>query len=69
METLLIGTNIVSYLFKRDTRAVAYEPILADHRLAVSFATRRYALPVVTHNPKHFRDLPGIEVRSTVRES
>jgi tRNA(fMet)-specific endonuclease VapC len=38
-QTLLIDTNIVSFILKRDTRASAYAPLLDGHRLAVSFAT------------------------------
>lgn len=129
-NTLLLDTNILSYILKKDTRATHYAPLLAGHRLAISFATvaelfewafirkwgqqrqqqltetlatyliipvdielcrywgtlraeqqaqgnqmnthdawiaataRRYALPLVTHNPKHFRTIKDIEVRS-----
>lgn len=130
ISTLLIDTNIVSFILKRDTRAAQYAPILAGHRLAVSFATvaelyewaylrkwgqrrqrelteklatyliipvnvelcrhwgairaeqqaqgnqmnthdawiaataRRYTLPLVTHNPKHFHGIKDVEIRS-----
>jgi tRNA(fMet)-specific endonuclease VapC len=129
-QTLLIDTNIVSFILKRDTRASAYAPLLDGHRLAVSFATvaelyewasirkwgqrrqqeltetlatylvipvdialcrqwgalraeqqaqgtpmnthdawiaataRHYGLPLVTHNPKHFRTVRDLDVRS-----
>jgi tRNA(fMet)-specific endonuclease VapC len=36
MTTVLLDTNIVSYLFKRDTRAVLYAPHLLERELAVS---------------------------------
>lgn len=39
MSIVLVDTNIVSYLFKGDTRAQEYEPLLQGHRLAVSFMT------------------------------
>lgn len=39
MSTVLLDTNIVSYIFKRDTRAVLYAPLLEGNRLAVSFMT------------------------------
>jgi tRNA(fMet)-specific endonuclease VapC len=39
MSTLLLDTNIVSYMFKRDTRAALYAPLLEGNRLAVSFMT------------------------------
>ena len=39
MSTVLLDTNIVSYLFKGDTRAVAYAPHLLNQELAISLMT------------------------------
>ena len=39
MSTLLLDTNIVSFIFKRDSRATAYAPLLQGNRLAISFMT------------------------------
>ena len=39
MSVLLVDTNIVSYVFKRDTRATAYAPYLNGQTLAISFMT------------------------------
>jgi len=39
MSVLLVDTNIVSYVFKRDTRALAYAPRLNGQTLAISFMT------------------------------
>ncbi|MEY3222102.1 MAG: hypothetical protein RLZZ203_958 [Cyanobacteriota bacterium] len=39
MNILLLDTNVVSYLFKGDTRALAYAPIIQGNRLAISFVT------------------------------
>lgn len=39
MSVLLVDTNIVSYVFKRDTRATAYAPHLNGQTLAISFMT------------------------------
>ena len=39
MTTLLLDTNVVSYLLKGDSRAAGYEPLLIGHRLALSFVT------------------------------
>ncbi|WP_353930668.1 type II toxin-antitoxin system VapC family toxin [Okeanomitos corallinicola TIOX110] len=39
MSILLLDTNVVSYLFKGDTRAGEYAPILQGNRLAISFIT------------------------------
>ena len=36
---MLLDTNIVSFVFKRDTRATAYAPLLQGNRLAISFMT------------------------------
>ena len=39
ISTLLLDTNIVSFIFKRDSRAAAYAPLLQGNRLAISFMT------------------------------
>jgi tRNA(fMet)-specific endonuclease VapC len=39
MSTVLLDTNIISFLFKGDTRVVAYAPLLQGNRLAISFMT------------------------------
>lgn len=130
MTLVLLDTNVVSYLFKGDTRAMDYAPLLEGHRLAVAFMTiaelfewaltrkwgrtrltqleqtlatyvtipidvdvcrqwgeiraqqqaagrtiapqdawiaataRQHRLPLVTHNPRDFQHIPGIDVRS-----
>ncbi len=46
--SLLIDTNVVSYFYKKDTRAALYEPHLDGHIWAISFMTlaelRRWTL-------------------------
>jgi predicted nucleic acid-binding protein len=37
MTIVLLDTNVVSYLFKGDTRARIYAPLLEGQRLAISF--------------------------------
>lgn len=132
MRLVLLDTNVISFLFKGDTRARAYAPLLEGHRLAVSFVTiaelfewaatrkwgqprleqleqslraylvipvsvdlcrawgtiraeqresgrqispqdawiaataRHYSLPLITHNPRDFQHVAGIEVRSAL---
>ena len=39
MSTVLLDTNIVSYLFKRDTRAAQYAPHLLNRELAIAIIT------------------------------
>jgi tRNA(fMet)-specific endonuclease VapC len=39
MSIVLLDTNLVSFVFKRDTRAPAYAPLLQGNRLAISFMT------------------------------
>jgi tRNA(fMet)-specific endonuclease VapC len=39
MNMVLLDTNIVSYLFKGDTRATAYSPHLLNQELAISMMT------------------------------
>jgi predicted nucleic acid-binding protein len=39
MNTILLDTNIVSYLFKGDTRTTLYEPHLLNRELAVAMMT------------------------------
>jgi tRNA(fMet)-specific endonuclease VapC len=38
-ETRIVDTDVVSFLFRGDTRAEAYRPVLTDALLAVSFMT------------------------------
>jgi predicted nucleic acid-binding protein len=37
MNTILLDTNIVSFLIKQDSRVKDYAPHLQNHRLAISF--------------------------------
>lgn len=39
MSLVLLDTNVVSFLFKGDTRAESYAPLLRGNRLAISFMT------------------------------
>ena len=39
MRFILLDTNVVSYLFKGDTRASQYAPLIQGYRLAISFVT------------------------------
>lgn len=39
MTTVLLDTNIVSYLFKRDSRAALYAPHLINRELAIAMMT------------------------------
>ncbi|MBK8429943.1 MAG: hypothetical protein IPL28_01035 [Chloroflexi bacterium] len=39
MSTLLIDTNIASFVFKGDSRATLYESVLEGHDLAISLIT------------------------------
>ena len=39
MPTVLLDTDIVSFLLKGDTRAAAYMPLLTGNRFALSFMT------------------------------
>lgn len=39
MSTILLDTNIVSFIFKGDSRALDYEIHLKNHHLAISFMT------------------------------
>jgi tRNA(fMet)-specific endonuclease VapC len=39
MNTILLDTNIVSYLFKGDTQAELYEPHLLNRELAIAMMT------------------------------
>ncbi len=39
MDIILLDTNIVSFIFKGDSRAADYEPHLKDRQLAISFMT------------------------------
>jgi tRNA(fMet)-specific endonuclease VapC len=39
METILLDTDVFSFVFKGDTRAQLYAPLLQGHRLALSFVS------------------------------
>lgn len=39
LDVILLDTDVVSFLFKGDTRAASYAPFLEGHRLAISFMT------------------------------
>jgi tRNA(fMet)-specific endonuclease VapC len=39
MDAVLLDTDIVSFLLKGDSRALAYAPYLQERRLAISFMT------------------------------
>jgi len=39
MNVVLLDTDVVSFLFKGDSRAKAYAPFLRDQRQALSFMT------------------------------
>ncbi|MBI4671308.1 MAG: type II toxin-antitoxin system VapC family toxin [Chloroflexi bacterium] len=39
MNTILVDTNVLSFVFKGDTRANLYAPLLEGNRLAISFMT------------------------------
>jgi len=39
MNTVLLDTNIVSYIFKRDSRAALYAPHLLNRELAIAIMT------------------------------
>jgi tRNA(fMet)-specific endonuclease VapC len=60
VSVLLLDTNIVSYLFKRDTRAASYAPHLNGHTLAISFMTvaELYQWAAIrTWGPRRFQQL------------
>lgn len=39
MQTLIVDTDVISYLFKMDTRAQLYKPHLDNNALCISFMT------------------------------
>lgn len=49
MQTVIVDTDVVSFIFKRDTRATLYEPYLNGVLASVSFvlfhATRLLSVP------------------------
>lgn len=61
---MLLDTNIVSYIYKGDSRAAAYQRHLLGHQWFVSFMTLAeiHRLPLVTHNARHFQGVPGLTV-------
>jgi predicted nucleic acid-binding protein len=39
IEIVVVDTDVVSYIFKQDTRATFYEPLLSNKDLMISFVT------------------------------
>ena len=39
MATVLLDTDVISFVFKGDSRGAAYAPLLQGNRLALSFMT------------------------------
>lgn len=55
----LLFSRIRSQLFQAGT------PV-EDNDLWIAATALRYELPLVTHNPKHFRRIPGLQVESAL---
>ena len=67
MSLILVDTNIVSYLYKQDSRSKLYEPRLLGQELGIALMTvaataLQYGLPLVTHDPDDFQQIPGLQV-------
>jgi tRNA(fMet)-specific endonuclease VapC len=79
MTPVVVDTDVVSFLFKSDSRAQLYLPLLKDRWPLISFMTeaeleqwillakwgesrvRRFQ---VTHNPKDYQGVPGLNIFS-----
>src|SRR5580704_14736720 len=72
MRTLLLDTDIVSFLFKRAPRAKLYEPHLRDRRLAISFVTTEFLSRQLSANQRRrvakVVILAGAEIKKTLNE-
>jgi predicted nucleic acid-binding protein len=73
MTTLVVDTDVVSFLLKGDTRAQLYRPHLQNKTLALSLSVQdawiaatalRHSCPLVTHNSDDFSDIAGLKVIS-----
>jgi predicted nucleic acid-binding protein len=67
MRTMIVDTDVVSYIYKKDTRAEKYEPHLVNSITSISFMTLAatallYDAELVTHNATDFSFLPGIRI-------
>lgn len=73
MRTLIIDSNIVSYIYKQDTRAALYEPHLANALTFISFMTlaemERWAIARNWGALKHAELLRLVQKRFAVIES
>jgi len=52
METVILDTNIISYIFKKDAWIAA--------------TALQYKLPLVTHNPDDFNAVDNLEIISII---
>lgn len=73
MRALIVDSNIVSYIYKKDTRAALYEPHLVNALSSISFMTlaelERWAITRHWGAAKHGELLNLIQSRFTVIES
>ncbi len=59
---ILLDTNIVSYSFKGDSRAIALTISANDAWIAATVL--HYQLTLITHNPKDFQHIPHLKIQT-----
>ncbi|HKQ76312.1 MAG TPA: hypothetical protein VJ810_21640 [Blastocatellia bacterium] len=62
MRSLIVDTDVASFLFKEDTRGDMYKPHLADAVAWIAATALLYGLELVTHNATDFDNLPGLTI-------
>ncbi|MEP7339051.1 MAG: PIN domain-containing protein [Acidobacteriota bacterium] len=73
MRTLIVDSNVISYIYKQDTRAALYEPHLVNALAFISFMTlaelERWAIAQNWGTRKHAGLLRLVQKRFAVIES
>jgi tRNA(fMet)-specific endonuclease VapC len=61
MTPIVVDTDVVSFLFKNDSRAQLYLPLLRNHELLISFMTE-----AELEHPKDYLGAPNLMLVSCV---
>lgn len=68
MDLVVVDTDVLSFIFKHDSRGEAYKPHLAGKEITadawVAATALLHDIPVVTNNRKHFVGVDGLAVIS-----
>jgi len=70
MEIVLLDTNIVSFIFKKDSRAKSYRKMgqpISPQDAWIAATACQYDIPLITHNPVDFESVKDLEIITDVK--